>query len=92
MKQIYNFEQYDPPALNERMVRAENERRKLRWQTVAITLAGILVQIALVMLGVLTVEDNPMIAMVCFVYVVLSVTGGSIAAIICTQNGGVKYA
>ena len=91
MKQIYDFEQYSPPALNERIVRAEIEQRKLRWQTAAITLAGILVQIVLVMLGLLTAEEHPIIAMVCFAYVALSATGGSVVAIIYTRKGGAKY-
>ena len=91
MKQIYNFEQYNPPALNERILREEIEQRKLRWETIAITLAGILAQVVLVMLGFLTVEEYPIIAIVCFAYVVLSATGGSVVAIIFTQKGGTKY-
>ena len=42
MKQIYNFEQHKPPVLNENMLRAELERRRLRWQTALLALAGIL--------------------------------------------------
>ena len=33
MKQIYNFEQHRPPILNENMIRAEIDRRKLHLQT-----------------------------------------------------------
>ena len=29
MKQIYNFEQCNPPVLNENIIRSEIERRKL---------------------------------------------------------------
>ena len=51
MKQIYDFEQRTPPVLNEQMLRAELERRKLRIQTAVAVLAGFLLMIAAVLLG-----------------------------------------
>ena len=48
MKQIYNFEQYTPPVLNENMLREELEQRRLRWQTALLALAGILLQVVAV--------------------------------------------
>ena len=46
MNQIYNFEQHKPPVLNENMLRAELERRRLRWQTALVAVAGTLLLIA----------------------------------------------
>ena len=91
MKQIYDFEQYHPPVLNENMLRAEVERRRLRWQTALIAVAGILMQVLLVALGIFDQYDYPIITVICFVYVVLSTTGGSVLAVVCTRKGGLTY-
>ena len=88
MKQIYNFEQHQPPVLNENMLRAEVERRRLRWQTALIAVAGILMQIVLVALGIFVQYDYPIMTVICFGYVVLSTTGGSVLAVVCTRKGG----
>lgn len=88
MKQIYNFEQHQPPVLNENMLRAEVERRRLRWQTALIAVAGILMQIVLVVLGIFIQYDYPIMTVICFSYAVLSTTGGSVLAVVCTRKGG----
>ena len=88
MNQIYNFEQYKPPVLNENMLRSELERRRLRWQTTLIAVAGILIQILLVLFGFVTKNEYPVITVACLIYVVFSVTGGSVLAIVYTRKGG----
>ncbi len=88
MKQIYDFEQYNPPALNERLVREESEKRKLRFQTALIAIAGILIQILIAVLGLEAMEEYPVIAVFCFLYVFLSTTGGSVLAVVYSQKGG----
>ena len=88
MKQIYDFEQHQPPVLNENMLRAEVERRRLRWQTALIAVAGILMQIVLVALGIFVQYDYPIMTVIFFGYVVLSTTGGSVLAVVCTRKGG----
>lgn len=89
MKQIYNFEQHKPPVLNENMLRAELERRMLRWQTTLIAVSGILLLIAAAMLGFLVLEDYPWITALCLVYVLFSATGGSVLAVVVTKKGGI---
>ena len=88
MKQIYDFEQYNPPALNERIIREECKRRKLRIQTALVALAGVLIQIVVIALGIGVIGEYPIIAAVCFLYVLLSTTGGSILVAVYTQKGG----
>lgn len=88
MKQIYDFEQHQPPVLNENMLRAEMERRRLRWQTALIAVAGILMQVVLVVLGLFVQYDYPIMTAIYFGYVVLSTTGGSVLAVVCTRKGG----
>ena len=51
MKQIYDFGRRTPPGLNEKMLLAELERRKLRLQTTLAVLGGFLLLIASVLLG-----------------------------------------
>ena len=88
MKQIYNFEQHKPPVLNENMLRAELERRRLRWQTALIAVAGILLLIVTALIGYLVLEDYPWITVLCLAYVLFSATGGSVLAIVVTKKGG----
>lgn len=88
MNQIYNFEQHKPPVLNENMLRAELERRRLRWQTALIAVAGILIQILLVLFSFVTKNEYPIITVACLIYVVISITGSSVLAIVCTRKGG----
>lgn len=88
MKQIYNFEQQKPPVLNENMLRTELERRRLRWQTALIAVAGILIQVLLILIGFVTKNEYPIITVVCLIYVVISITGSSVLAIVYTRKGG----
>ena len=88
MKQIYDFDQYNPPALNERILREQIEQRKLRLQTTLIAFAGILIQIIIAVLGVVAMEEYPIITVMCCMYVLISTTGGSILAVVYTQKGG----
>lgn len=88
MNQIYNFEQHKPPVLNENMLRAELERRRLRWQTALIAVAGILIQVLLILVGFVTKNEYPIITVVCLIYVVISITGSSVLAIVYTRKGG----
>lgn len=88
MNQIYNFEQYKPPVLNENMLRAQLERRRLRWQTTLIAVAGIFIHILLILLGFITMNEYPIITVVCLIYVVISITGSSVLAIVYTRKGG----
>lgn len=88
MNQIYNFEQHNPPVLNENMLRAELEQRRLRWQTALIAVAGILIQVLLILVGFVTKNEYPIITVVCLIYVVISITGSSVLAIVYTRKGG----
>ena len=88
MKQSYNFAQHKPPVLNENMLRAELELRRLRWQTALIAVAGILIQVLLILVGFVTKNEYPIITVVCLIYVVISITGSSVLAIVYTRKGG----
>lgn len=89
MKQIYDFEQYNPPILNENMLKNEIERRQLHKQTIILAIAGVLAQIAVLMFGFMIGESYPMIAIVCFGYVLVSIMGSSTIAVIYARKGGI---
>lgn len=90
MKQIYEFEQYCPPALNENMIRTKLEQRKLRLQAALIAFAGILIQMVLMMAGCSVMNEYPVITGICLLYVILSATGGGVLAIVYTRKGGLS--
>lgn len=88
MKQIYNFEQVNPPVLNESMLRAELEKRKLKKQTTLIAICGVLSMLLLLIFAVLLAETQPFIAGLCMTYVVISLTGSVVLAILMHSGHG----
>ena len=89
MKRIYNFEQKNPPVLNENMIRTEIERRKLHWQTALFVLAGILLQVAVALFGYSAIDWYPWISAICFGYVIISTTGCGVIAVAYSRKGGI---
>ena len=89
MNQIYNFEQHKPPVLNENMLRAELERRRLRWQTALLALAGILLQVVIALFGYSAIDWYPWVSAICFGYVIISTTGCGIIAVTYSRKGGI---
>lgn len=88
MKQIYDFEQRTPPILNEQILRAKLERRKLQNQTAIAVLAGFLLMIAAVLLGYSAIDWYPILSWICFGYILTAATGGGVIAIIYSRKGG----
>ena len=82
MRQIYDFEQYVPPVLNEAMLRHELERRQLRRQIILLALAVVLSQTATVLSGVLVRELLPVVSTVCFGYTAISAAGSVVIAVV----------
>ena len=82
MNLTFDFEAHRPPVLTEGMLREEADRRRLRQQTLILTLAALATQVILVVLGLILAPAQPMLALVCLGYVCLSATGGGLAALI----------
>lgn len=89
MNQIYDFTQYTPPLLNERLLLAERERRKLRRQTALIALAGILMQLAVLLLGFSLIRVDPAFTWLSLGYAAVSSTGAGVLALVFTRKGGI---
>lgn len=88
MRQVYDFERHDPPALNENMLRAEAERRRLHRQTALLAVAGLLLQAAIVVLGYSAIDWYPWISAICFGHVIVSATGCGVIAVAYSRKGG----
>lgn len=88
MKQIYDFDRYNPPALNENMLRAEAERRKRHRQTALLAVAGLLLQAAVVLLGYSAIDWYPWLSAACFAHVIVSTTGCGVVAVVYSRKGG----
>ena len=88
MKQIYNFDAAPPPALTERTLQAELERRTRRRQTVLLAVAGWLLQIAVVLAAALVFPSYPLLAAASICYIFISIAGSGAVAVVWAQKGG----
>ena len=86
MDQLYRFDGAPPPALTEALLRSELEKRRLRRETILVTIAAILTQLCLVLLAAALYPVRPGLALVCTVYLCLSVSGGGVLALVYTQQ------
>lgn len=87
MRQTCDFERFDPPALTEKSLRRELERREQRRRTVLLALAGALLELALVLLGLLYLEFFPALGLGCICSAVVSMAGSGAVAIVFVQKG-----
>ena len=88
MKQIYDFDRYPPPVLNENMLRGELEKRSKKRQIILLAVGGVLLQIVALLLEVLTCDRYPIFSVCCLVYQLVSMTGGGVIAVVYAQKGG----
>ena len=88
MKQTFHFEQFDPPILNEKILRRELEKRAERRRTVLLVIAGALFQALFILLGLLCWNTAPAVTLACIGFAVVSVVGSGVIAIVYAQKGG----
>lgn len=92
MKQTYDFEQFTPPVLNEKILRRELQKRAERRHTVLLAVAGALFDVLFVLLGILYLDIYPLLTFGCICFTVVSTIGSAVIAIVFTQKGGVNHA
>ena len=90
MKQTFDFEQFTPPVLNERILRRELEKRAERRRTVLLAVAGALFQAVFILLGLLCWNTAPMLTLTCIGFAIVSMVGSGVITIIYAQRGGVS--
>ena len=82
MKQIYHFDSAQPPALTEKMLRIEIERRRMLRQTALVALAGALINWCLFITAFLLYSVNIFLSVACISYTFAAIYGaGAIAAV-----------
>ena len=91
MKQTFHFEQFDPPILNEKILRRELEKRVERRRTVLLAITGAVFQAVFILLGVLCWSAAPAVTLACVGFDILSVVGSSAIVIVYAQKGGASY-
>ena len=91
MKQTYDFDQFTPPVLNEKMLRRELQKRAERRYTVLLAIAGVLFNALFILLGILCLDIYPLLAFGCICFTVVSTIGSTAIAIVFTQKGGVNH-
>lgn len=82
MKQIYTFDCFQPPDLNEKKLWAEIQRRATLRQTALLALAGILAELCLIVTALLVRPVNEVLAFAIIAYVCVSISGCAIIAIV----------
>lgn len=90
MEQIYNFEGARPPVLNEKLLRAEQERRRQRFQVVLLTMAAIYVLACIGLFASVIFRAASVAAVILIVYMATSMLSGGAFAIYYVRKGDVK--
>lgn len=82
MRQIYDFERAAPPVLNENMLRQRLAARRRARQAALAAAGGILLQIALILIGLLAAPVSTALFAVCLGCAVASLAGGAATFVI----------
>lgn len=82
MNQIYYFDSYSPPLLNEAMLRRERERRREQRAIAAAATGGALILLCLLTLAFFLFPVAPKAAIVLSVYLTLSIMGAGVVALV----------
>lgn len=91
MNQIYHFDSYSPPVLNEAMLRRERERRRQQRSVAAAAVGGTLILLCLLTLALLLFPIAPQVSIILSLYLTLSVMGaGAVALVFLKQSLQIK--
>lgn len=91
MKQIYRFDDSPPPILTEKKLRQISEQKKLKVQTIIISIAGLLMHLCLLLTGILLFPRYEALAIVCFAYLIIAVFGSAVTTIVFTRKGEIIH-
>ena len=91
MKQTYCNERFEPPVMNDAMLRRELEKRAERRRTVLLVIAGVLIQIAAVLFAALVRGWYPAVSLAVMCSAILSTAAGGVIVILYVQRGGADY-
>ena len=78
MRQIYNFEQKEPPRLREEQLQRELDRRTLQRQPLCLAVGSLLILCCMVLSAVWLSGTMPLFSLLCAGYLCVAGTGGGI--------------
>lgn len=91
MKPAFDFEQFTPPILNEKILRRKLEKRAERRRVVLLAVAGALFQVLFILWGLLCWDTAPVLTLVCIGFAIVSLVGSGVITIVYVQKGGISY-
>ena len=87
MKQIYDFEQFEPPILNQTILEEKIQEKRAARNAILAAVAGFMMQLLILVAGFVIYEKYPILTMLCVGYVIFSIVGGSVISIIYSKKG-----
>ncbi len=85
--QIYDFEQYEPPIINEKILEEKLEKKKTTRNATIVAIAGFLMQFLVLTLSFVVYYKMPLLTVLCIMYVIISIIGSSVISIIYSKKG-----
>ena len=82
MKQLYDFERFEPPRLTGRILQEEAKRRELQKQAAMTACASLLIELSLILCTALLAPEYPLLAGLCAIYLLLSAAGSTMISLI----------
>lgn len=86
METIYHFDDYTPPRCSEALLRERLEKQRQRRIAILLAMAGVLLQAAMALLGVLLWPDLPILAAALILYPLPAAAGGGALAVVYAQK------
>ena len=87
MKQIYDFEQHQPPRINEAMLREQLKRRELQKQTLLLRIAALLSCVCYAVFAFFIIRDSVIVAAASILMCTLTLIGTGIISVVFHRYG-----
>lgn len=91
MNTVYDFEKYEPPRLNEKMLREEQKRRELKKQILLLRIASVLVSLCIILFAFLVSPDSVLVAVLCIVFVCVCIAGNGLITVLFFRQSLKEY-
>ena len=86
MGQLYNFNNYIPPVLNEAMLQIKAEQRKINRHIFLLALSGVIINWCFIISAVAVYPVNALFSIACIVYACIAICGGVVVSIVFTEK------
>lgn len=87
MKQIYDFEQHEPPRINEAMLQEQLRRRELQKQTLLLRIAALLSCICYAVFAFFIIRDSVVASVVSILMCTFTLIGNGVISLVFHRCG-----